>query len=194
MVLAVRSTGAVYFTDMISGLRYMGNSPVKELSFNGVYVVKDGRLRVIDKDPGGAYPNGIMLSPDGKVLYVNNARGKQIFRYDVQPDDSATNRTLFVDMNNDKRPGGPDGMRTDYRGNLWTTGPGGLWAMSPEGKLLGTVAMPEGTTAISFAFGDTDKGFYKSIYIVSASSLYRVRGVHIPVLQSAGQSNAAGGE
>jgi gluconolactonase len=183
--VVVKSDGAVYFTDMISGLRHMGNSPLRELPFNGIYVVKDGNLRVIDKDPGGAYPNGITLSPDEKVLYANSS-GKKIYRYDLQPDDSAINGRLFVDMSGETQPGGTDGIRTDQAGNLWTGGPGGLWAVSPEGKHLGTILMPKGVNVTSFAFGDPVNGVFKSVYIVSTSSLYRVRGVEIPMSKRPG--------
>jgi gluconolactonase len=184
--IVVRSDGAVYFTDMPSGLRYTAKDPQRELPFNSVFVVKDGQIRLIDKDPFDIVPNGITLSPDEKYLYVGGTR--RIVRYDVVPDGNAINGRLFVDMRVEKLPGGPDGIRTDQKGDLWTTGPGGLWVVSQEGKHIGTIRMPEGEHAISFAFGDPEKGMYKSVYIVTPSSLYRLRGVNIPVIQRSEQT------
>lgn len=167
--LVVKSNGAVYFTDMFAGLRGGEKSPFRELPFNAVYVVKDGQLRLLEKDPFGIVPNGIALSPDEKYLYVGGSR--KIIRYDMLPDDSTANGRVFVDMTADTAPGGgPDGVRVDEKGNLYSTGPGGVWIISPDGRRLGTIRPPEPVS--NFAFGDADG---KTIYFTNRTNLYRMR-------------------
>ena len=95
-------------------------------------------------------------------------------RYEVQPDDTVTNGGLFTDMTADKAPGGADGMKVDQKGNVYCTGPGGVWVISPDGKHLGTMRIAE--VAANLAFGDADS---KSIYFTARRSLYRIR-VKIP--------------
>lgn len=162
--LVVRSDGWVYFTDPRPA-----NNPAIELPHGGVYRTRDSNsdLQVLDKE---ITPNGITFSPDEKILYVNG--GGQIFRYDVQPDGTITNRRLFIDprASGDKTPGNPDGMKVDRAGNLWTTGPGGIWIISPAGKHLGTIRLPEPAT--NLAFGDPDG---KTLYITDRRSFARIR-------------------
>lgn len=167
--LVVKSNGAIYFTDMTAGLRGGAKSPYRELPFNAVYLIEDGQLRLMDRDPFGIVPNGITLSPDEKYLYVGGS--SKIIRYEVRPDDTVMNGRLFVDMSAE---GGPDGMKVDQKGNIYSTGPGGVWIISPEGKHLGTIRPPRGVT--NFAFGDPDG---KTIYFTGRTNLYRMR-VNIP--------------
>ena len=175
-----KSDGAVYFTDGPSGCLGGENSPQKELPFHAFYFVKSGKVTLLDKDPGGAPPNGIALSPDEKTLYVTNApMFKQIFAYDVQPDDTVKNGRLFLDLAGEKGLGGPDGVRVDRQGNVYTAATGGLWIVSPAGKRLGKVPAPEGVRFANLAFGDPDD---KTLYLVSAKNLWRVR-VKIPGLR-----------
>lgn len=170
--LVIRSDGAIYFTDPPSGLRGGNNSPDRELDFRGVFLFKDGRLQLVARDPQGASPNGIALSPDEKYLYVNG--GQKITRYEVRADGTVANPRLFIDMSSDKAPGGTDGMKVDQAGNVYCTGPGGIWIMSPAGNHLGTIRVPESPT--NFAFGDADG---RRLYITARRSLFRVR-VNIP--------------
>ena len=92
----------------------------------------------------------------------------------MQADDTATNPRLFVDMSAEKQPGNPDGMKVDEKGNLYSTGPGGIWVISPQGKHLGTIAFPE--QPANLAFGDADG---QTLYVTARSSVYRVR-LNIP--------------
>ena len=174
--LIYRSDGALYFSDLSAGLRGGPNSPVRELDFFGVYLLKNGQLQVVDKNPEGAAPNGLALSPDEKHLY--GAAGSKLARYDVQPDGTLTNRQVFVDMS-PAGPGGPDGIKVDRNGNVYSTGPGGVWIISPQGAHLGTIPV----NAANFAFGDADG---KSLYLTARRDLYRLRvnvaGIH-PVPQ-----------
>jgi gluconolactonase len=177
--IVAKSNGAVYFTDGPAGCMEGGeNSPLKELSFHGFYFVKDGKVQLLDMDPGGAPPNGITLSPDQKTLYVTNAPAKkQIFAYDVQADDTVKkNPRVLVDLAGEKGLGGPDGVRVDRKGNVYTAATGGLWIISPDGKRLGKVPAPEGIRFANLAFGDPDS---KTLYLVSAKNLWRIR-VKIP--------------
>ena len=176
--LVVKSDGAVYFTDMTAGMRGRDTSPFRELPFNGVYMVKDGNLRLLEKDPLGIVPNGIVLAPDEKYLYVGGSR--KILRYDVQSDGTLANGRVFVDMSTETVPGGPDGMKVDQKGNIYSTGPGGVWIISPEGKHLGTIRTPEGGVT-NFAFGDADA---KAIYFTLRRNLARIR-MNIPGVRPA---------
>lgn len=177
--IVAKSDGAVYFTDGPEGCLEGGeNSPLKELSFHAFYFVKDGNVQLLDMDPGGAPPNGIALSPDQKTLYVTNAPSKrQIFAYEVQADDTVKrNPRVLVDLAGEKGLGGPDGVRVDRKGNVYTAATGGVWIVSPDGKRLGKIPAPEGIRFANLAFGDPDS---KTLYIVSARNLWRIR-VKIP--------------
>ncbi len=180
--LVYKKDGALYFTDPPYGFRTQSDSdPEKQLRVNGVYRlpgaagVKPGaqpdnsQLQLLISDL--PRPNGIAFSPDEKVLYVNNSEPKKIWmRYEVAPDGSVKNGSVFFDASSDTRPGAPDGMKVDTNGNLYSTGPGGIWIFSPEGQHLGTIDMPE--KAGNIAWGDAD---WKSLYITASSSLYRIR-------------------
>jgi gluconolactonase len=181
----VRSNGSVYFTDSLSGLRGGADSPARELPFNGFYLVRKGEVILLggDKDPQGGPPNGITFSPDEKYLYVT--AGRKIFRYDVQPDDTVTNRREFADVM------GNDGMKVDQKGNLYSTsgaGPGEVRITSPEGKRLGVLQLPvllaeprPQVCATNVAFGDADS---KGLYITACTHLFRVR-VKVPGVRPA---------
>jgi gluconolactonase len=178
--VVVKSDGAVYFTDSISGLRGAGASPLRELPFSGFYLVKDGKVTLLDeklRDPqaaGGAFPNGIALSPDEKFLYVT--LGRKIMRYEIKADDTVANPTEFADVQ------GNDGMKTDRMGNLYTTpgaGPGEVRIWSPQGKRLGTLQLPQRggeprqqVCATNLAFGDADG---KTLYVTACMDVYRIR-------------------
>jgi gluconolactonase len=165
--LVLKSDGAIYFTDP----RPNGN-PTMELPTPGVFLIKDGTVKLLLDDY--RVPNGLAFSPDEKVLYVNDTQRRLIMRYDVEPDDTISNGRVFIDMSSDKAPGNPDGMKVDARGNVYCTGPGGVWIMSPEGKHLGTIRLPENATNMNF--GDTDG---KMLYITDRMSLARIR-VKVP--------------
>ena len=157
--LVYRSDGSLYFTDPPYGLRTQKDSdPEKELKVNGVYRLPHADAQ---KEPAKAElqllvsdlprPNGIAFSPDEKYLYVDNSEPKKIWmRYRVQPDGSLTDAKLFYDATSDSRPGAPDGMKVDEKGNVYSTGPGGVWIFSPEGKPLGTIVMPEKSANVAW--------------------------------------------
>jgi len=165
--LVFKSDGALYFTDPPAGLRDGDKDPKKELPFNGVYLLKDGQLRLLYKDM--ALPNGIAFTPDEKYLYVNDSVKKTILRFEVKPDDTLGEPQLVIDMTSDKAPGGPDGMKVDQNGNIYCTGPGGFWIISPDGKHLGTVLTTE--LPANLAFGEADG---KTLYLTARTGLYRI--------------------
>lgn len=167
--LVYRSDGTLYFTDPPYGFPKQDEDPLKELKFNGVYRLTNGKLDVLVKDM--TRPNGIALSPDEKTLYVANSdeKNKLWMRYDVAVDGTVANGRVFVDANADKADGLPDGMKVDERGNVFATGPGGVWVISSEGKHLGTIKLPE----IPANCGWGDDG--KSLYITAQTGLYRIK-------------------
>jgi gluconolactonase len=162
--LVLKSDGAIYFTD-----QRPANNPTIELPASGVFLVKNGTVKLLLDDY--RTPNGLAFSPDEKYLYVNDTQRSLIMRYDVQKDDTIANGRVFIDMSSDKTPGNPDGMKVDARGNVYCTGPGGVWIMSPEGKHLGTILVPE-PRATNMNFGDADG---KTLYITDRRSLGRIR-------------------
>jgi len=115
--------------------------------------------------------NGLAFSPDEKYLYLTDTSGgkKSIMRFEVQPDDTISNGQLFIEMNADKAPGGPDGMKVDQKGNVYCTGPGGLWIMSPDGTHLGTILTSE--LPANLSFGGTDG---KMLFLSARTGLYQI--------------------
>lgn len=166
--LVYKRNGSLYFTDPPSGLRRRNDDPKKELPFNGVFLLKGGKLQLLAKDLGN--PNGLALSPDEKIFYVNSSADRKIFRFEVKPDDTIANGQLFVDMTGEKEPGNPDGMKVDEKGNLYSTGAGGIWVISPQGRHLATLVFPE--QPANLAFGDPDG---KTLYVTARSGVYRIR-------------------
>jgi gluconolactonase len=166
--VVVKSDGAIYFTDTYGALRLRDKDPKKELDFNAVYRWKDGKLTLVVKDMPNT--NGLAFSPDEKYLYVNGSRDNYVNRYEVQADGSLANGKLFIDMRGQTEPGITDGLRVDTQGNLYETGPGGVWIISPDGKHLGTIRAPEQSTNVGF--GDADK---KTLYIAARTGIYRIR-------------------
>jgi gluconolactonase len=168
--LVYRSDGTLYFTDPPFGLPKFFDDKRKELPFSGVFAVKDNKIRVVSKDFTG--PNGIAFSPDENYLYVGDwdEKKKVVMRYDVQPDGSLKNGKIFFDMTSAPGEDALDGMKVDKAGNLYVSGPGGLWILSPEGKHLGTIIGSKHPH--NFAWGDADG---QTLYLCARSGLYRIR-------------------
>ncbi len=178
--LVCKSDGALYFTDPPYGLPKFFDDPRKALPFSGVYRFKDGKLTLLTQELGG--PNGLAFSPDEKFLYVTNwdervrsspnaaDRKKIVMRYEVDSNGSLSQGKVFFDMGN--APGGEalDGMKVDHAGNLYISGPGGVWIVSAEGKHLGTIIVPQ--LPANLAWGDADG---KTLYMTARTGLYRMR-------------------
>ncbi len=178
--LVYRSDGSLYFTDPPYGLRTQGDSdPEKELQINGVYRIPGALQQAPGAQPNRAglqllikdlpRPNGIAFSPDEKYLYVSDSGKKIWMKYSVQPDGSLTDGKVFADASADTRNGGPDGIKVDRDGNVYGSGPGGVWIFSPDGKHLGTIDMPE--TMSNIAWGGSDA---RTLYITDSTSIYRI--------------------
>jgi gluconolactonase len=184
--LVYRSDGSLYFTDPPYGLRTQSDQdPAKQLNVNGVYRIPNAVDQQAGAKPNSSElqllvsdlprPNGIAFSPDEKYLYVDNSEPKKVWmRYTVQSNGSLTEARLFYDATSDQRPGAPDGMKVDQKGNVYSTGPGGVWIFTPEGKPLGIILMPEKASNVAWGGGDR-----KTLYITDSSSIYRVR-LNIP--------------
>ena len=168
--LVYRSDGTLFFTDPPFGLPKFYDDPRKELPYSGVFVLYQGKLNLISTDLKG--PNGIAFSPDEKYLYVGNwdEQKKVVMRYEVGINGSFSNGTVFFDMTSAKGEDALDGIKVDQRGNLYVSGPGGLWILSPDGKHLGTVFAP--MHPHNMAWGDEDG---KTLYLTARSGLYRMR-------------------
>ena len=172
--LVYRSDGALYFTDPPFGLPRFFEDPHKELPYSGVFCLINGELKLVSMDLTG--PNGLAFSPDEQYLYVDNwdEKRKVILRYNVHPDGTLSNCVVFFDATNEPGEDAWDGMKIDVQGNLYLSGPGGLWIISPEGKHLGTVVGPEHPH--NLAWGGEDQ---KTLYLAAQTGLYRLT-VNIP--------------
>jgi gluconolactonase len=137
---------------------------------------KDGKVTMVISDI--ATPNGLAFSADEKYLYANTARSNTIRSYEVQSDDTVKNGKTLIDISADKAPGVTDGMRVDSKGNIYSSGPGGVWIISPQGKHLGTILFPDPpyTTATNMTFGDSDR---MTLYTAARGNIFKIR-VKIP--------------
>ena len=164
--VVVRSDGSVYFTDPPYGL---GETAAwKEIPFNGVYrITPDGELVLLVDDFDR--PNGLAFSPDEAILYVNDTVRRHIRAFDVSAEGDISNGRVFIEMQSPK-DGVPDGMKVDQEGNVYCTGPGGIWIMDPDGKQLGSIILPE--LPANLAWGDPD---WQTLYITARTSVYRLR-------------------
>jgi gluconolactonase len=169
-----RRNGDIYFTDPNSVARNDPPDPHNdfktELEFNGVYRVSAaGKFELMTKDV--PYPNGLAFSPDEKKLYIANTRPDKFWMvYDVKADGTLANGKMFLDVTKEPGDGAPDGMKVDSAGNLYATGPGGVLVISPQGKHLGTIQLPE--IPANCAWGDTDG---KTLYMTARTGLYRIK-------------------
>ncbi len=154
--IARRSDGVVFFTDPPYGLKDIDRSPVRELSFSGVFRLDlDGSVHLIDD--GLKYPNGVVLSPDGQRLYVANSDpARPIWMvYALDARGNVTEKHQLADASDLVRAGGqgnPDGMCMAADGRLFASAPGGLLVMDAEGRRLGRIET--GSVVSNCEFGD----------------------------------------
>ncbi len=164
--VVVRSDGSIYFTDPPYGLKDL--EVWKELSFNGLYrLTPEGELVLLIDDFDR--PNGLAFSPNENELYIDDSARSHIRVFDVSPDGSLSNDRIFIDMKSSDS-GVPDGMKVDQKGNIYCTGPGGLWVIDPNGQCMGRIVLPE--LPANVAWGDED---WRTLYITARSSVYRLR-------------------
>lgn len=161
--------GSLWFTDPPFGLfNGMDKDPAKELPFNGVFRYAHGKLEAVITDM--TLPNGIGFSPDGKTLYVSNYGPDMYVRaYAVGPNGKLSHPRTLIRYAPNSGEGGPDGLKVDMAGNLWSSGPGGIRIITPKGKVLGQIKLPEVAANIAFA------GDGHTVYITGSTSIYRLR-------------------
>jgi gluconolactonase len=167
--LVYRSDGTLFFTDPPFGLPKSHVDPRRETPYAGVYSVRDEQVRLVSTDFTG--PNGLAFSPDEKFLCVGDwdEKHKVVNRYAVNSDDTLGKGELFFDMTSAPGEDAIDGIKVDQRGNLYVSGPGGLWIVSPEGKHLGTLHGPEHPH--NLALGGPD---HRTLYLAAQTSVYRL--------------------
>jgi gluconolactonase len=164
--LVFSKDGALWITDPPFGLPKMDADPKKQLKFNAVFRYAGGKLTPVITDLKA--PNGIGFSPDGKTLYVSNSMPDMaVYAWDVGAGGKLSNKRTFISY-----PGTandvPDGLKVDSAGNVWTTGPGGVRIISPKGKMLGQIVIPEIVANVAFA----EDG--RTVYLTGSTSLYRL--------------------
>jgi gluconolactonase len=163
--VVVGPDGALYFTDpnmdLVAGEK-------QEIPFQGVYRLDSkGNLKLLTKDL--TQPNGLAFSPDGKHFYVDDSEQRNIRVYEVAPDGTLANGRIFGEEPGGKGDGVPDGIKVDKNGNLFVTGPKGIWVWDAKGNHLGTIVMPEQPANMNW--GDKD---YRTLYITATTSVYRL--------------------
>jgi gluconolactonase len=164
--IIVGPDGALYFTDPTLDLV---KGETQEIPFQGVYRLNEkGEVRLLTKDL--TQPNGLAFSPNGKRFYVDDSQQRNIRVYDVDPDGALANGRVFGSEAAAAHEGVPDGMRVDEAGNLYVTGPKGIWIWDPEGHHLGTIELPE--QPANLAWGDAD---FQTLYITATTSVYKLR-------------------
>jgi gluconolactonase len=171
--VVVKSDGAAYFSDPIYGrVPVFGRERDQDLDFQGVYRVPPGggdiQLLVDDFDQ----PNGLCFSLDESMLYINDSPRAHIRLFDVNADGTLSNGRMFFENVGSGviEEGIPDGMKLDERGNIWVTGPGGIWVISPEAEHLGVVKIPENAGNLNWGGPNWDE-----LYMCCSTALYRVK-------------------
>jgi gluconolactonase len=170
--------GTVYFTDPPYGLDGRNASPLREMDHNGVYRLDtDGTVTLLTKEL--SYPNGIILSPDERILYVavSDPAWAVVMAYDLDEGRIANGRIFadFTPLVGEGAPGLPDGMAMDEEGHLFTTAPGGVCVLTPEGDLLGLIAT--GTKIANLTFGDDARTLFLASHTMLARVRVRTRGL-----------------
>jgi gluconolactonase len=167
--LVYKSDGALYFTDPPYGLTKGDEDPKKELAFNGIYRLHGGKLTLLNKEM--TRPNGIAFSPDEKWLYVANsdAARKTWMKFPVLEDGTLGPGRVFADVTAEQSEGLPDGLKVDSKGNVWATGPGGVWIFNAEGKHLGSIKPTEVPANVGWAEDGT------VLWMTARTSVYRIK-------------------
>ena len=168
--LVYKSDGTLYFTDPPFGLPRFGDDPRRELPYSGIYRVKDGVVTLLSTALTG--PNGIAFSPDERHLYVGNwdEKAKVVLRYPVNADGTVGDPAVFADLTSAPGDDAIDGIKVDTEGNVYVSGPGGLWILAPDGRPLGTIVAPRHPH--NMAWGDADR---RTLYLAAQDRVYRMR-------------------
>lgn len=170
--VVVASDKSIYFSDPSYGrMPGFGIEREQDLSFQGVYRVQPAgeplQLLVDDFEQ----PNGLCFSPDESLLYINDSPRALIRVFKVAADGTIDAGSLFFDNigSGAIEEGIPDGMKCDAQGNIYVTGPGGIWIISPKAELLGRIDVPENVGNINWGGDD-----WKTLFICASTSLYKI--------------------
>jgi len=169
--LLVMANGDVYFTDPAYGFERGPNDPKKETPYQGVYKIdKAGKVSLLIDSIEA--PNGIALMPDKKTMIISNSDGrkKRWYAYDLAANGSLSNGRVFYDVSSERGNGGCDGLKIDKAGNVFATGPGGIWIINKSGKLIGRIKV-NGVPAANCAFTSDEK----TLFITAEKYLLRVK-------------------
>lgn len=167
--------GSIYFTDPEYGRRSerMGTRRDSELGFRGVYRIpkNGGEAELLVAEGEFDQPNGLCFSPDERILYVDDTVRREVKAFDVAADGSLSNRRLlFGPVGTGEGPrGAPDGMKCDERGDVWVTGPGGVWIISPEGEHLGVIEAPE--SVANLAWGGPG---WRRLFLTASTTIHAI--------------------
>ena len=167
--VAWHSNGWIYFTDPPYGMAGLENDPARELDYNGIYRLSpEGEIQLLERNQ--TRPKGRVFAPDEETLYVANsdAENKVWYAYTVIHG-IIGNPRIFYDVNDQTGEGAADGMKVDSQGNIFATGPGGVWIFDPDGTHLGTIKPDE--VPANVAWGDDGS----TLYMTARTGLYRVR-------------------
>jgi gluconolactonase len=174
--LCVHSSGAIYFTDPWYGrMPVYGVERPRALGFQGVYRLAPDHVpgsepRLLVERYLFTQPNGLCFSPCERTLYVNDTEQANIRAFAVAEDGSLRQGRVFAaGIRESLNPGVPDGMKCDAEGNVWVTGPGGLWVFRPDGRHIGRVSIPE--PAANLAWGGPD---WRTLFVCATTSVYAV--------------------
>ncbi len=174
--IVVKSDGSIYFTDPSNGVHLVGHQGPdlqKYLEFEGVYRLNPDNSTLTLLSDDMVFPNGLCFSPDESLLYVNDTAQHYIRVFDVEADGALSEGRRFAELHGEG-PGHPDGMKVDVEGNVYCTGPGGVWVMDPAGKHLGRIKTPE--QCHNFTIGGEE---LRTIFFACRTSVYRMT-VNIP--------------
>jgi gluconolactonase len=180
--ITVRSNGDVYFTDPAYGrIPVYGIERPQQLPYQGIYRIPlfGGDLEMVSDEL--IQPNGLAFSPDESVLYVADCETGKLWAFDVAVDGSLSNSRIFFedagvpcpweDALTDNLPSGYlDGTTVDERGNVYQTGKGGIWVISPEGEAIGVLELPEDVANLTFGGDD-----YRTLFLACRNNVYRVQ-------------------
>lgn len=166
--LWIRPEGGIYFSDPYFHRNYWDAARGEEQDKRGVYYLSpDGKIKRLIDDY--VMPNGLVGTPDGKMLYVADLYGRKTWKYKIEPNGDLSDKTLFVNQ-------GADGMTIDNKGNIYLASRG-VTVYSPEGKLIKQISVPETTSNI--CFGGKNRNI---LFITAQKSVYtlemNVKGVN----------------
>jgi gluconolactonase len=167
----VASDGAVIFSDPHYGLMEgLGGPAAQELPFRGVYRLAPGtsELQLLVDDFSA--PNGLALSPDERTLYIDDTINMHLRAFDVSEQWTLKNGRVLFEFPRDVDPGVPDGLKLDEHGNIYCTGPYGVWVIAPSGQALGCIHVPEVTANLNWGEADGH-----TLFLAASTSVFQLR-------------------